>query len=830
LHFLHSCCLRPSPFAVLFYKSKNSLSPLAVVRILRLIFDDPFHCENESIVKNTKRSVDDFEMTLMVEHFFSNFVKNQKSRNITPHRSLFLVWQQYCIPKNSDCWKVDRVSATNLLFVTHHLPPWRSAGKSSRRLESGNGAEASSMSRNTAMTMRSTARLLRRTGGPKSVLLNTGKLLAAAPFLLLLSLCAPRPCRSFGRHHYHHHLQRLRLGPAFLDDDLVDHRIQQHANHDRISMLAPNHDDDDDDATVDPPSGDPRTTTSCSSSMMIVPRENKPNLLMMSRRAVGQRSLAAIIATAVTATATATATPASAAAAATADGSDHSDDDESVLIPTPATTSDVYWPLGKVAFSLLPLAGTYTRRKTVETVVVPDTIWTFDQIQGIVQVNVPVRQTVIKLTPSVSSGNGGAAGSLWVHNPVAPTPELIDMMHRLQRLQNATIQHIVLGTVALEHKATLGDFCRHFPAATVWIQPGQWSFPLQIPIEWLGGLPQRGQQLRELPVPQHAPTRPRYVYSAKAATAAAVNAAPVGTTTPLEDPVWKTEIEYCVLGPFQFKSVGAFSETAFYHKSTKTLLVTDVVCSVTADPPAIIQEDARALLFHCRDRIDEHIVADTPELRRKGWRHMVQFGLVFFPSQIEIVPRTVSQAIQDANRFVPRNLRNLGDGAVPFGGKLYPWIWNNNNASDDDKGDADLRNFNAISQNGKLFCPPILYKLILDREPQATLAWVDAVVTSLAPDMQRIIPSHLNNNIEVTIGNTTGKKKNALAQEFYEAFGPLRAASPPGPNKQQPRGPLAQDLALLQAASDILTKYGIVAPSQVCDGELARTLGRFAAS
>ena len=56
------------------------------------------------------------------------------------------------------------------------------------------------------------------------------------------------------------------------------------------------------------------------------------------------------------------------------------------------------WPIGKVAFSLLPLAGTYTRRATVKEILVEDSIWTFDQIQGVVNVNVPVRMVVVKVS------------------------------------------------------------------------------------------------------------------------------------------------------------------------------------------------------------------------------------------------------------------------------------------------------------------------------------------------------------------------------------------------------------------------------------------------
>jgi len=104
------------------------------------------------------------------------------------------------------------------------------------------------------------------------------------------------------------------------------------------------------------------------------------------------------------------------------------------------------WPLGKVAFSLLPIAGTYSRRATVEKEVIPNTIWTFDQIQGIVNVNVPVRQIVIKLSEE-------AGGGLLVHNPVAPTKQLLLMMDDLQK-KHGPVRHIILGTVALEHKGT----------------------------------------------------------------------------------------------------------------------------------------------------------------------------------------------------------------------------------------------------------------------------------------------------------------------------------------------------------------------------------------
>lgn len=420
------------------------------------------------------------------------------------------------------------------------------------------------------------------------------------------------------------------------------------------------------------------------------------------------------------------------------------------LIPTPAFSKDKYWPLGKIAFSLLPLAGG-SRRATVEQTIAPEIMWTHDQIQGIVNVNVPVRQTVVKLS-------AGSGGGLWVHNPVAPTPELLRKMSQLEAA-HGPVRHIVLGSVALEHKATFGAFSRNFPSATVWVQPGQWSFPVQYDLEFLGVSQRRPfGTLRDLP-PQLSPKAPE----------------------------WTRDIEYEILGPLKFRSVGSFSETAFYHKATKSLIVTDVVLSVTEEPPPIIQEDPRALLFHSRDSASDRSIVDsggdTPELRRKGWRRMVQFGLIFYPSHINVP--SVGKDVQDKKQ-VPKELRNLGEGAVPF--NLYPWTW---------QGDGDVTSFQAISNGGALFCPPILTKLILDREPTLTLAWVDRVCNRFK-DMKRVVPCHLNNDIKAASG------------EFYHAFDSLRCT-----NGGKQLGPLKEDLRLLQNASDILTMYGVVSPTKV---------------
>ena len=82
----------------------------------------------------------------------------------------------------------------------------------------------------------------------------------------------------------------------------------------------------------------------------------------------------------------------------------------SMVVQVPEKSNRYKFALGKLAFSGLPLSPeSVDRRKTLLTEVVKDTIWTLDQVQGIINVNVPVRCTVVKLS----------GGGLFVNNPVA---------------------------------------------------------------------------------------------------------------------------------------------------------------------------------------------------------------------------------------------------------------------------------------------------------------------------------------------------------------------------------------------------------------------------
>ncbi len=416
-------------------------------------------------------------------------------------------------------------------------------------------------------------------------------------------------------------------------------------------------------------------------------------------------------------------------------------------IRTPNKEKNMQFGLGRIAFSLIPLAPeTGGRRKTIIEEIVPNTIWTLDQIQGIINVLVPVRSTVIKLKE----------GGLWVHNPIAPTDECINYMRNLES-KHGQVKYIVLSSTALEHKGTAGAFARKFPTAEIWIQPGQYSFPINLPSAFFFPA---GAKIKEIPID---------FYNAP----------------------WAEDIDHRVLDPIRPPGPGTFSETAFYHKSSRTLLVTDTIAKIENDPPKIVAEDPRALLYHSRDDRRE-IVQDTPENRRKGWRRMVLFGLTFFPSGIDVA--SVSEVIQTLDE-VPDEMAKLGQGALPFSSSLYAWSW----ARD------ERPNFKAL-QNG-LLVAPILQKLILNRDPEGVLKWVNEVCKW---PFRRIIPCHLANNIKA------GPKDFEKAFTFLKSSENKDTKSFPmiGGSSQSYASALDSDLTLLNAASDILTKLRIVNPAK----------------
>ncbi len=332
-----------------------------------------------------------------------------------------------------------------------------------------------------------------------------------------------------------------------------------------------------------------------------------------------------------------------------------------------------YWPV-------VPLYP-YGQRRTLCTEVIRNTIWTFDQIQGVLYVTVPIRMTVVRLE----------SGGLLVYAPVAPTPECLRMVRSLEASHGA-VKYIILPTVSgIEHKVFVGPFARQFATAHVYVAPHQWSFPLNLPLSWLG-----------------LPLRRTYLLPTDSSAAPFVD-----------------EFDYAILGPIDL-GLGPFEEVAFYHRASRSLLITDSVVSVPEDPPAIVQLDPYPLLFHARDDVFERVI-DSPEARRKGWQRISLFAFYFRPSAVETVP--LGQAVRQARQAFDRSKRGY------FG--LFPFQWRPDWAG----------SFEALRGGGRPFVAPILQQLILKRAPRDTLAWVNHVSQWA---FEQIVPCHFASPIAAT--------------------------------------------------------------------------------
>ena len=405
-------------------------------------------------------------------------------------------------------------------------------------------------------------------------------------------------------------------------------------------------------------------------------------------------------------------------------------DDERALNAEQIHPRDFSWSF----WFTLPLYP-FGSRQTIRKEVVKDTVWTFDQLQGIFYVVVPIRMTVVKLDE----------GGLLVYAPVAPTPECIRLVKELVA-EHGDVKYIILPTISgLEHKVFVGPFARCFPLAQVFVAPSQWSFPLNLPLSWLG-LPSKRTQV----LPQDSSTTP-----------------------------FANQFDYAILGPI-YLGPGKFAEVAFFHKRSRTLLVTDSVVSIPEDPPAIVQLDPYPLLFHAKDQASD-IVANTQANRRKGWQRISLFTLYFQPGVLE-VPKW-GEVFRNALKAPERSKKAY------FG--LFPFRW---------KPDWK-RSFDALRGDGRLFVAPILQTLILNRAPKETIEWADKVASW---DFQRIIPCHFDSPIQ------------AEPHQFRQAFSFLEKQPSQGAGLfSSSTYPLPeQDFQLLKVLDKGLNKLGIVPPAK----------------
>lgn len=408
-----------------------------------------------------------------------------------------------------------------------------------------------------------------------------------------------------------------------------------------------------------------------------------------------------------------------------------------MLHDSPSSRVDRAWPY----WPIVPLYP-YGQRRTLRREILPDTLWVFEQIQGIFYVVVPIRMTVVRLQ----------GGGLLVYAPVAPTGECVALVRELEQRHGA-VRFIVLPTVSgIEHKVFVGPFARRFPQAQVYVAANQWSFPLDLPLSWLG-LPWQRTQL----LPEDS------------------REAPFGE-----------EWDYASVGPVDL-GLGPFEEVALFHRPSRTLLVTDTLVGIPTEPPEVVQLDPFPLLFHARDRVGDP-VQDSPETRRKGWQRICLFAFYFRPSALVVTG--LPQSIQEATRNLDPQFSWRTGSRSYFG--LFPVQWQ----------PQWVESFQALQgQEGQLRVAPILQTLILNRDPDGVWAWVDRLCRW---PVEQVIPAHF----AAPLATTPRQIRSAF--NFLGPSSSRRKSWDFWSRGQSPGGSLPEaDLQVLRGIRQLLDRLGV---------------------
>ncbi len=330
-----------------------------------------------------------------------------------------------------------------------------------------------------------------------------------------------------------------------------------------------------------------------------------------------------------------------------------------------------WWPL----FPLYP----YGNKKTILQDLIPKMVWGVEQLQGLYYVAVPIRLTIVKVPKG-----------LMLINPLPPTTELLTLIKGLEKKYGPVLSIVLPTASGLEHKIAMPAMARSFPKANLWLCPGQWSFPFNLPLSWLGFPPKRTRYLIQNGFPH------------------------------------SDVCEWISLGPIDI-GLGQFQEISCFHRPSATLIVTDALVAIDSKPPKLFDFDPTPVLFHSRDSGNEALI-DSVFKRKKGWLRVVLFASFLKPYFLTI-PQ-LSQVIK--NSFKP-GMRN---SKSHFG--LYPFFW------EDGWEDSAMQ---IVGKNKPLLqVAPVIKRLVFPRAKKEFLKWLDQV--SSLNGMKKLVSAHFTSPVK----------------------------------------------------------------------------------
>lgn len=302
---------------------------------------------------------------------------------------------------------------------------------------------------------------------------------------------------------------------------------------------------------------------------------------------------------------------------------------------------------------------------------VAEGLWTFEQPQKLsgTDVSINVRMTAVRLS----------TGGLFIYSPIAPTRECVELVKEV-----GTVTDICLTTHAYEHKVFVAPFARQFPKAKVWSSPGQWSFPLNLPSQLFGIFPEATLEQ--------------------------------GQSYP-----WSPDLDFRIfrgmVAKGNLKDVGSLTEVAFFHKASRTLLLTDAVVHIPADAPEVVPRQ---------------------QLQTAGQLPWYVFALY---GSGEGTKRQVQLAANKAARMP--GARQLSDGTARLGWQrmcILVLCLKPSNLLDPSAAFASF--------SGRLTTSPVVERLVFAKTPEAVADWVEDMCSSW--NFRRIIPCHFSGPVKAT--------------------------------------------------------------------------------
>jgi len=197
--------------------------------------------------------------------------------------------------------------------------------------------------------------------------------------------------------------------------------------------------------------------------------------------------------------------------------------------------------------------------------------WALEQLLAFANVTATIRTNVVKLN----------SGGLWVCGPLWPTEEYCKLLDEL-----GEVSDVVLPVNALEHKAAMKQFVEKYPMAKVWIAPGQYG-----PFGECGAI-KAGMSADQIENVVHA--------ASKTMGYRVDGILPIGSLSKDSSenimpknllPSWINDDEFSVETLYVElpENAGPVSESAFHHKASNTLFVTDAVVCVPSSADFPIQ-------------------------------------------------------------------------------------------------------------------------------------------------------------------------------------------------------------------------------------------------